>query len=385
MTRKSAAFLFGTMLLLIVLGVIMQVSIGPHIKHAGVTDPYYDAKNQAIFVGIGLLGLLFTAWFDYRRYAQWAKVLYVLALLSLIACFLPVIGLRINGASRWVKLGLAFQPSEFAKVVGVIVVATWCTKYPELRKTFLYGFLLPMVIVGGLIAAVVVEVDLGNAMLLTCASLSVLYAAGTRLRYLGILVILVVGSLTMAIMFLPALRERMDRITAFLHLDDPKYRAGDGMQQWLGLRAYWSGGPTGLGLGNSHEKLMGSLPYANSDMISSVVGEELGGWFCIFLIGCYVTMTVSGFFIAIHAPDRFGKLLGFGLVCLLALQTVVHFGVTTALLPNKGMPLPFVSAGGTNLITLLCAMGILLNLHRQSARMVNTDAVLGRAKFTPAV
>jgi cell division protein FtsW len=130
---------------------------------------------------------------------------------------------------------------------------------------------------------------------------------------------------------------------------------------------------------------MWSLPYANSDMISSVIGEELGGWFCIFLVGCYVTLTVAGFFIAIHAPDRFGKLLGFGLVCLIAMQAVIHLGVTTAMLPNKGMPLPFVSAGGTNMICLLCAVGILLNLHRQSARLAAKDPVLGRAKLTPAI
>ncbi len=380
MTRKSAAFLFGTMLLLLVLGVIMQVSIGPYtIKPKGVTDPYYDAKNQATFIGLGLLGLWFTAWLDYRRYAQWSKVLYAIALIALLACFLPMIGVYKNGAYRWIRLGFIFQPSEFAKIVGIIAVATWCAHWAELRKSFLHGFLWPMLIVGALIIAIAAEVDLGNAALLAVASISVLYAGGTRLRYLGLMCLGGLSALTFVVLRDP---ERLGRITAYLDLE--KARSGDGWQQYAGLLAYGSGGPTGLGIGNSHQK-MGSLPYANSDMISSVIGEELGGWFCLFMIGCYLTMVVAGFLIAIHAPDRFGKLLGFGLVCLIAVQAVIHLGVTTALLPNKGMPLPFVSAGGTNMVSLLCAVGILLNIHRQSARLVANEPVLGRAKLTPAL
>ncbi len=378
MTRKSAAVLIGIVLMLLALGFIMQVSIGPYTMK-GAKDVYQEAKDQLLFVGIGMVGLIVTALLDYRRYAQWCWVLYALAAAALIACFLPHVGLRINGASRWIRLGLQFQPSEVAKLVGVIVVATWCARRPEERKSFLKGFLYPMLIAGGLIGLIAIEIDMGSAMLLTLATLCVLYAGGTRLRYLGLLLCGAFTTLWLAILQNP---ERMDRITAFLDLE--KHRGGDGLQQWLGLLAYGTGGPTGLGLGNSRQK-MWSLPYANSDMISSVIGEELGGWFCIFLVGCYLTMTVAGFFIAIHAPDRFGKLLGFGIVCLMAMQTVIHLGVTTAMLPNKGMPLPFVSAGGSNLICLLLGVGILLNLHRQSARIAPRDPVLGRAKLTPAV
>ena len=218
----------------------------------------------------------------------------------LLLCFAyPVI----NGSHRWIKLGVQFQPSELAKIIGVMVVAAWCAERAEARKTFLQGFLYPMGIVGAMIIAIALEIDLGNAMLLTFASLSVLYAGGTRLRYLGTLVLSAGAALTLAITLLP---ERMARVMAFMDLE--KYRSGDGLQQWLGLMAFGSGGPTGVGLGNSRQK-MWSLPYANSDMISSVIGEELGGWFCIFLVGCYVTMVVAGFFIAIHAPDRFGSCL----------------------------------------------------------------------------
>lgn len=379
MARKSASFLLGSMLLLLVLGLIMQVSIGPYVLR-GAENPYGEAYKQGLNIGVGLIALVMALHFDYERYADWCWFLFAIALLSLLACYLPGISAPKNGARRWLDLkGASVQPSEFAKIVGIMVVAAWCAENAEARRTFLKGFFLPVCIVGALILAIAFEVDLGNASLLTVGALAVLFAAGARLRYLGMIVVTAVGGLAFAITFL---KERMDRLIAFTDLE--KYRGGDGLQQWQGLIAYGTGGPTGLGLGNSHQK-MGSLPYANSDMISSIIGEELGGWFTIMMIGCYVTLTVAGFFIAIHAPTRFGKLLGFGLVSLIAMQTVIHLGVTTALLPNKGMPLPFVSAGGSNMICLMLAVGILLNICKQSMHLAHQDPVLGRAKLTPAL
>jgi cell division protein FtsW len=380
MTRKSAACLLTTVLLLIVLGIIMQISIGPYtVKPPGVTDPYYDVKNQATYIILGLLGLTITAFTDYRRYSQWAWVLYGISLATLILCYFPPIGIRINGSSRWLRLGFQFQPSELAKIIGVITIASWCARRPEYRRSFLQGFLFPLLIAGAPVIAIAAEVDLGNASLLTMATLCVLYASGTRLRYLGLSILAALSALGFAILLQP---ERLNRIRAFFDLKG--HSGQDGYQQYLGLIAYGSGGPTGMGLGNSRQKV-GSLPYANSDMISSVIGEELGGWFSLAMILCYILMIVSGFLIAIHAPDRFGKLLGFGLVCLLATQTIIHLGVTTALIPNKGMPLPFVSAGGTNLLSLLVLIGILLNIQRQTVRNTTTHPTLGRAKFTPAI
>ena len=379
MAKSSAAFLIGTMLLLLVLGFIMQISIGPYtIGNAG--NPYAEVRHQLLFAGIGAAFLLIAQRMDYRHYAQWCWLFYAIALLLLVACLIPGVGLRINGASRWLKIPSGtLQPSEMAKVAGIIAVSTWCTLHVGERHSFTRGFFIPLLIAGVLIGAIAVEIDLGNAALLTVGSLAVIYAAGTRLRYLALSIFAIASAFGAALYCLP---ERMGRIFAFMDLE--KYKSGDGLQQWLSLAAFTSGSSTGLGVGNSRQK-MWSLPYANSDMVSAIIGEEFGGIFCLGMIACYAALCLAGFFISIHAPDRFGKLLGFGLTSLMATQTIIHLGVTTALLPNKGMPLPFVSAGGTNLICMMLSVGILLNIHKQSAQFRTQDALLGRSKITPAL
>jgi cell division protein FtsW len=379
MARKSALLLLGPVMLLLVLGFIMQVSIGPYTKE-GQLDAYAGVKSQALYASLGLVMMFLATKIDYQRYAQWNWVLYAVALVLLCLCFIPGIGMKINGASRWLRLpGGQVQPSEIAKLIGVMVIAAWCARHPETRRHFSQGFAVPMLIVGMLVVAIGCEVDLGNATLLTLASLSVLFAAGARLRYLGMILIGAVGALGTALMLVP---ERLGRIRALFDLEG--HRAGDGLQQWVSLMAYSSGGASGLGLGNSREK-MWSLPYANSDMVSAIIAEELGGWVTLMVVIAYVTVTVAGFLISVNAPDRFGKLLGFGLISLLALQTVIHLGVTTAMLPNKGMPMPFVSAGGSNLVCLLFSVGILLNIYQQGIRLQSHEALLGRAKLTPAL
>ena len=379
MAQKSAALLICCMLPLLALGFIMQISIGPYtIGSKG--EPYAEVKRQVFFAGIGTILLWIMLKLDYRRLAQWSWVLFGISCLLLGLCLIPGIGMELNGARRWLRVpGGAFQPSELAKIVGVICAAAWCARHPEQRRSFMKGFLMPLIIVGVLVILIGVEIDLGNAALLSIGALAVIHAAGARLRYLAMSIVGIAAAFAGTIYFLP---ERVGRFLAFLDLE--KYRAGDGAQQFSCLIAYASGGITGQGVGNSRQK-MGSLPYANSDMISAIIGEEFGGLFCLGMIVVYSLLCIAGFFIAIHAPDRFGKLLGFGLVSLLASQTFIHLGVTTALLPNKGMPLPFVSAGGSNLICLMLAVGILLNIHKQRMQLGTKDVLLGRAKITPAV
>ena len=379
MARKSAALLICCMLPLLALGFIMQISIGPFtIGSRG--NPYAEVKRQMMFAGIGTVLLWIMLKLDYRRLAQWSWVLFGVAFVSLGLCLIPGIGIVINGASRWLWFpGGTFQPSEMAKIVGIICAADWCARHPEQRRTFTKGFMIPLIIAGVLVMMIAVEIDLGNAALLAIGALAVVYAAGARLRYLAMSILAIAAAFGGAIYFLP---ERVGRFMAFLDLE--KYRAGDGMQQLLCLSAYASGGITGQGVGNSRQK-MGSLPYANSDMISAIIGEEFGGLFCLGMVVGYSILCIAGFCIAIHAPDRFGKLLAFGIVSLLASQTFIHLGVTTALLPNKGMPLPFVSAGGSNLICLMLAVGILLNIHKQGMQLRSQDVLLGRVKITPAL
>ena len=378
MARKSAALLICCMLPLLVLGFVMQISIGPYTL-GSKGDPYAEVKRQLIYAGIGSFFLWMMLKVDYRRLAQWAWVLFGGAFVLLGLCLIPGIGMELNGAHRWIRIpGGTLQPSEFAKVVGIICVANYCARHPEQRRTFAKGFMIPLVISAVLVLMIAVEIDLGNAALLAIGALAVVYAAGARLRYLAMSILAIAAAFGGAIYFLP---ERVGRFMAFLDLE--KHRAGDGMQQVLCLIAYATGGISGQGVGNSRQKM--ELPYSNSDMISAIIGEEFGGLFCLGMVMVYSFLCIAGFFIAIHAPDRFGKLLGFGIVSLLASQTFIHLGVTTALLPNKGMPLPFVSAGGSNLICLMLAVGILLNIHKQGMQQHSQVVLLGRAKITPAV
>lgn len=371
--------LLGAVLALMVLGFIMLVSIGPYTQ-TGALDRYQDVRKQGLFAAVGFAGMFLATLVNYRLLLKMVWPLYFFGLATLLACFLPGIGVRLNGASRWIEVGVRLQPSEFAKIIGIIAVAAWCSRRSDLRRTFWHGFTMPLLIAGALIVTIAVEVDLGNAALLTLGAFAVIYAGGARLRYIGMVVLGAAGTLGAAVMLNP---ERLGRISAMFNLEAAK--SGDGLQQWLSLVALSTGGGEGMGIGNSRQK-MWSLPYANSDFIFPIIGEELGVGFTLGVVLCFVGITIAGFLIAVHAPDRFGKLLGFGLVALISAQSAIHIGVTTAVLPNKGMPLPFVSAGGSNLICLLVSIGILLNIYRQSQHSAaKLDPVLGRAKFTPAI
>ncbi len=380
MARKSAHLLLGSILLLVVLGLVMLISIGPYTKD-GITDPYHDVKSQSLYLVLGLAGMGVGAMVNYRKYERFAWILYFTAAALLVLCFVPGVGRELNGSRRWIGIGgLNFQPSELAKIAGIMAAAAWCNHHRDVRRSFTHGFAYPLVVISGLCLLIGTEVDLGNASLLALGTLAVLYAGGTRLRYLALLVLLGAIVLTLAVYYMP---ERMGRVTAIIDLE--KHRAGDGLQQWLSLMALGSGGDAGLGLGNSRQK-MWSLPYPNSDFIFPIIGEELGLGFALAVILCFVCITIAGITISIYAPERFGKLLGFGLVSLIVIQALIHLGVTTALLPNKGMPLPFVSAGGSNLVCLLLSAGIMLNIYRQGRyAALETAPVLGRVKLTPAL
>jgi cell division protein FtsW len=186
-----------------------------------------------------------------------------------------------------------------------------------------------------------------------------MFVAGTNPLLLGGLAFAGLGGL---LAVATQISERMGRLSAFLHPQN--YKDDAGLQQMQALIAWGSGGMDGLGLGNGRQKML-YLPYAHTDFIFPIIGEELGLRFSLLVIFFFVVITVCGIMIALHARDRFGLLLGCGIVSLLALQAAVNIGVTTSLLPNKGLPLPFISYGGSNLAACLFGIGLLLNIYRQ--------------------
>jgi cell division protein FtsW len=289
--------------------------------------------------------------------------LYGAAVVLLIFCFIPPIGMKINGAWRWINLGFAsFQPSELGKVAVLVFLAWWYHRYEAESKEFLRGFVYPLAVAGAIMGLIVLEVDLGATALIGVTTLSVMFVAGTGLRWLVPLLLAGFAGLAFAIF---TIKERLARFMAFL--DPEKFKLDEGLQQWQAMLAFGAGGVSGLGLGEGRQKML-YLPYAHTDFIFPMIGEELGLRFTLLTVFCFLLILLAGVLIAMNARDRFGMLLGFGITIIITLQAAINIGVTTSLLPNKGMPLPFISYGGSNLAVSMMLVGILLNIHRQGRR-----------------
>jgi cell division protein FtsW len=340
------------------LGVVMLTSTGAYAQDAK-GDPFYFLKNQLQWLVVGLVACVAAAIVDYRHLEKRWWWVYVAAAVLLACCFVPHVGKEINGARRWIRIGgQNFQPSELGKLAALVGLAWWYARKSTDPKSFLGGFLYPLLGVGALIALIAPEVDLGTSALIGSTMLLIMFVAGTRLIYLAVLGAGGLAGLYAIVQMMP---ERAGRFLAFLH---PEQYQKDAYQQIQGLIAFGSGGAWGLGLGNGRQKFA-YLPYAHTDFIFPMVGEEMGLPFTMGVIFCFLVLLTAGVLIATRASDRFGKLLGFGVVALLALQAILNIGVTTMLLPNKGLPLPFISYGGSNLVFCLIGVGILISIYRR--------------------
>jgi cell division protein FtsW len=359
MHRKSAYFLFVAVLAMLVIGIVMLFSTSAFARDSH-GDVYFFIKRQGVWLGIGLTICTLAALVDYHFWQKTWWIWFALAVVTLIFCFVPHLGMRINGSRRWVALGpISFQPSEIAKVAAVLFLAWWFSRYEKASGSLVYGFAVPLATVGLLLALILSEVDLGTTALIGATAFTIMFVAGSNPVLLGVLSVGGLGLLIGTATFLP---ERMGRLLAFLHPEN--YKQDAGLQQMQALIAWGSGGMEGLGLGNGRQKMM-YLPYAHTDFIFPMIGEELGLRVSLLVVFMFVVIIVCGMTIALHAKDRFGLLLGCGIVSLLGLQAAVNIGVTTSLLPNKGLPLPFISYGGSNLVACLFGIGLLLNIYRQ--------------------
>jgi len=359
MHRKSAYILFLAVLGLLAIGIVMLFSTSAFARDSH-GDVYFFIKRQALWFGIGLVVCTFAALTDYHFWQRTWWLWFALTLVALSLCYFPHIGMRINGSRRWVGLGrVTFQPSELAKLAAIFFLAAWFTRHEKAGGNVLFGFVLPLAIIGLLAGLVLSEVDLGTTALLGTTAFVVMFVAGVNLLWLGIVSLAGVGAI---LIVATQISERMGRLSAFLHPQDFKEDAG--LQQMQALIAWGSGGMEGLGLGNGRQKML-YLPYAHTDFIFPIIGEELGLRISLLVVFLFVVIIVCGVMIALHAKDRFGLLLGCGVVSLLALQAAMNIGVTTSLLPNKGLPLPFISYGGSNLVACMFGIGLLLNIYRQ--------------------
>jgi cell division protein FtsW len=359
MRRKSAYILFLAVLGLLVIGIVMLFSTSAYARDSH-GDVYFFIKRQAVWAGLGLAACIFAALVNYQFWQKTWWLWFALALGTLALCYIPHIGMRINGSRRWVGYGpITFQPSELAKIAIIFFLAAWFARREKPNGNVLSEFILPLAIISLPAALVLGEVDLGTTALIGATAFVVMFVAGTNPLWLGGLAFAGLGGL---LVIATQISERMGRLSAFLHPQN--YKDDAGLQQMQALIAWGSGGMDGLGLGNGRQKML-YLPYAHTDFIFPIIGEELGLRFSLLVVFFFIVIIVCGIMIALHARDRFGLLLGCGIVSLLALQAAVNIGVTTSLLPNKGLPLPFISYGGSNLAACMFGIGLLLNIYRQ--------------------
>ena len=380
MHRKSAYFLFLAVLGLLVIGIVMLFSTSAFARDSH-GDVYFFIKRQALWLGIGLVICTAAALVDYHFWQRTWWIWFGLAFIALALCFAPHLGMRINGSRRWVGIGpVTFQPSEIAKLATVFFLAFWFSRYEKVGNHPVYGFVIPLAGVGLLLVLIITEVDLGTTVLIGAVSFVVMFVAGTNPMLLGLLSVTGIGGI---LLVATQMSERMSRLSAFL--DPQRFKQDAGLQQMQALIAWGSGGLEGLGLGNGRQKML-YLPYAHTDFIFPMIGEELGLRVSLLVIFLFVVIIVCGIMIALHAKDRFGLLAGCGVVSVLGLQAAVNIGVTTSLLPNKGLPLPFISYGGSNLVACLFGVGLLLNIYRQGIlEPQNQKQKIMQARITPRI
>lgn len=374
MTRYLGIFLCIAAVLLVALGLVMLTSTSVWVK--GVEEPYHFVIRQATMLVVGVVGAVFASRIspDLLRRGVWPAMAIAIVLLAL--CFIPPIAAPELGAHRWIRLPVLgrFQPSEMARLVIVMFLGHWYARWQTETATFLRGFVLPGICAAIPLGLIAIETDVGSALSISVGIAAIMFCIGVRLRYL--LPVALVGMVA-AGTYIRTNPNRWSRIEAWLHLDDPVNQLGFGMQQWRALLALGTGGPTGAGLGNGTEKF-GTLTYAHIDFIFPAIGEELGLRGTLPIIACYVVIALCGIGIAMRARDVFQRCLALGLTCSIVVPAIVNIGVTTAVLPNDGLPLPFVSYGGTSLVFSLISVGLLVGIHRRSHKKAPANAPLAR-------
>ena len=365
MTEKLTIdkWLFSATAGLALFGVVMVYSASAVIAVQENHSQFHYVVKQGIWTLIGFGAMFVMMRFDYQLLNR-AWIVYGLLFVTIVLLLAVFAFPAINGARRWIKLsGFSMQPSELAKLSLAIFVAYFIQRRAGEEQSFWKTF-LPCLFVLGIVAALVLkEPDLGTGLMLAIIVFTMCYAGGVRVRHM--LVTTVPALLVVGINMLIFTPFRMKRLSAFM---DPWADAqGTGYQVVQSLIAVGSGGQNGLGFAQGRQKLL-FLPFAHSDFIFAVIGEELGLIGALLVVIVFAVFLWRGMRAALRAPDRFGMLLGIGIVVGIVAQALLNISVVLALLPTKGIPLPFISYGGSSLVPTLAAVGILLNISQYAGR-----------------
>jgi len=362
MARKLAPdkWLFAATAGLALFGVVMVYSASAVLAARENGSQFYYVLKQGAWVAIGFVVMLLAMQFNYQQLKN-RRLVYGLLFVTILALMLVFGFSSSNGAHRWIKLpGISLQPSEVSKLALIIFLAYFLEKRAGEEGDFWRTFVPCGFITAFLAGLVVIEPDLGTAMMLALIFVVMIYTAGARVLHLAMAAapaLIVVAGLLIFVPF------RMKRLITFL--DPWADQQGAGFQVVQSLIAVGSGGPNGLGFAQGKQKML-FLPFAHSDFIFAVIGEELGLVGALAVVAVFALFLWRGVRTALLAPDRFGMLLSLGIVTSIVAQALFNMSVVLALVPTKGIPLPFISYGGSSLVPTLAAVGILLNVSQHA-------------------
>jgi cell division protein FtsW len=354
--------LFLALALLLGIGLLMIASAGVVYGETRFGDEYYFLKQQCLGLVVGLGFLFFFQAVPYRVWRRFVVPIFALALGLLVLVFIPGIGTTVYGAARWIQIGpISFQPSEVMKFAIILYLSAWLSAKGQARNADFYEGLVPFLFLLSLVGFLIIkQPDTGTFGLICLISVSIFFASGARFKHLFGLFGLGLGLLFILIKMAPY---RMQRFLVFLNPShDPQ---GAGYQITQALVALGSGGLFGVGLGQSRQKF-NYLPEPVTDSIFAVLGEEFGLVGGLVVIGLFLVVLWRGLRVAKGAPDEFGRLLAVGIVTWIVGQAFINIAAISALIPLTGIPLPFISYGGTSLAVVLAAVGILLNISKHS-------------------
>ncbi len=353
--KRIDLVLLISVLFLTLFGLFMIYDASSYVAFRDFADKYHYIKDQFFWVILGAVALGFFSHFDYHKFYNLALPIMVFAIALLILVFVPGVGVKLLGARRWINLHFTLlQPSEFVKLALSTYLAAW---FSNKEKGRLWAFLLLLAFI---IFLVMLEPDMGTAAIILFEGIVIYFLSGAKTIYFVIMgpVIAVLG-----LIFAKLEPYRAARLTTFLNVSQNVDSTSYHVRQIL--IALGSGGLTGVGIGNSLQKYA-FLPESTTDSIFAIIAEELGFLGSLAIIFVFIIVIWRGFRIATNAKDLFGKLLAGGIISFLAGQIMINLAAQTALLPLTGIPLPFISYGGSALIINLAAIGILLNISKQS-------------------
>ena len=360
---KTSIVLIVCVLFLAIFGAIMVYSASSYSAQVNYGNSEYFLIKQVVGIVLGGCSLFFMAFFDYNKLEKFKWPILIVGIVLLILVFVPGIGISNYGAQRWIRLpGFTIQSSEITKFCFIIFSASYLSRAKDKVKTF--KGILPILCVGGVICLLIMlEPNMSITMCVGLVMVVMLFVGGMRFKHFALLAVPAIALVFVLIIIEPY---RLDRLMAFI--DPWASPKGEGYQLIQSIYALGSGGLFGVGLFNSRQKYL-FLPFSESDFIFSVIGEELGLFGAISILVVYLIITICGIKVAIRAKNRFGCLLVVGITAIIAVQTLLNVAVVTGSIPPTGLPLPFISAGSTSLLVFMSAIGIVLNVDRQSRKM----------------